>query len=41
MKKAAETMKSLLKVKPLDCYIFNEDFVEDFGFYYWDKKNLE
>ena len=37
MKKAAETMKSLLKVKPLDCYIFNEDFVEDFGFYYWDK----
>ena len=37
MNEAVKAMKSLLKVKPLDCYSFNEDFLEDYDFYYWDK----
>ena len=38
MNKAAETLNSLLKaVQKRQCFLFYDDFVEEYGFYYWDK----
>ena len=38
--KAVKTMKSLIKTKYYKCYTFNEDFLNEFGFNYWDKKQF-
>ena len=37
LKKAVQTIKSLIKVIPYSCYNFNEDFLDEYGFYYWDR----
>lgn len=40
MEEALIDMKSLLKTKEVGCYIFDEDFVEENEFYYWDKEKF-
>ena len=41
MNKAVETLKKLIKIKtPIACYIFEEDFIEEAGFYFWDKERF-
>ena len=38
MNQAIETLKSLLKVKPSQCYNLNATLYDNLGFKYWDKK---
>ena len=33
-------IQSLFKVRKLECYTFKENFVEEFGFHYWDKEKF-
>ena len=40
MKTAADILSSLLKPTYRDCYYFEEDFVQYFGYYYWDKQKF-
>ena len=40
LKKAAETLTSLLKPIYQGCYQFNDSFVEDYGYYHWNKKQF-
>ena len=40
LKKAVETIKSLVKVRPYPCFSFDEDFLDEYGFHYWDKEKF-
>ena len=40
MKTAADILNSLLKPTYRGCYYFEEDFVQAFGYYYWDKEKF-
>ena len=40
MKKAIETLESLLRVKETGCYFFTDEDIKDIDINYWDKTKI-
>ena len=40
MNKAAQAMSKLIQINSSDCFNFGEDFIDQFGFKYWDKERF-
>ena len=40
MNKAAQAMSKLIQINSSDCFNFGEDFIDQYGFKYWDKERF-